>query len=58
VVGVPDNTPLPASATPLGNDPDAKDHVYGVDPPVAARVAENPTPTVPDGNELVAIVGG
>jgi hypothetical protein len=35
---------------PLGNDPALNDQVYGLLPPVAIKVSEYFTPTVPRGN--------
>jgi hypothetical protein len=38
VVGVPEIWPLDAKLSPAGRVPEARDHVYGVIPPAAARV--------------------
>jgi hypothetical protein len=57
VVGVPEITPLELSDSPADKVPEAIVQVYGVVPPVAARVCEEATPTVQDGNELVVILG-
>ncbi len=40
VVGVPEIVPVLLRDRPAGKDPLAIDHVYGVTPPVAARVVE------------------
>ena len=39
-VGVPLMTPPGDKVSPVGKEPDASDHVYGMLPPLAARVAE------------------
>jgi hypothetical protein len=49
VVGVPDSTPAELSVRPAGREPEFTDQVYGVVPPVAVRVTEYGTPTVPAG---------
>ena len=44
--------------SPGGSEPDASDHVYGVLPPVAARVCEYADPTVPEDRVAVVMVSG
>jgi hypothetical protein len=39
-LGVPLMTPPGDKVSPVGNEPDASDHVYGMLPPLAARVVE------------------
>jgi hypothetical protein len=58
VVGVPEIAPLPASVSPSGNDPLATDHAYGGVPPLAARVCVYAVPAVPEGNDVVVMLGG
>ena len=59
VVGVPEIFPVvPVKVKPAGRDPDRIDHVYGVVPPVAAKVPEYATPTVPFGSDVVEIDSG
>ena len=36
-VGVPLNVPPAVKVSPSGREPDSRDHVYGVVPPVAAK---------------------
>ena len=56
-VGVPEIIPVdPARVSPAGRDPVEIDQLYGVVPPVAARVAEYATPTDPFGRVVVVIV--
>jgi hypothetical protein len=57
VVGVPEIAPLPASVSPSGNDPLATDHAYGGVPPLAARVCVYAVPAVPEGNDVVVMLG-
>ena len=57
LVGVPLITPLDEfSVNPAGNDPDFTDHVYGGLPPLAARVSEYATPTVPEGSGVAVVI--
>jgi hypothetical protein len=57
-VGVPEIAPvLDVSASPVGKVPEMIDQVYGVAPPVAARVALYVTFCVPLGNEVVVMEG-
>lgn len=59
VVGVPEITPVEGlSESPGGKAPDEIDQVYGVVPPLAARVREYETPTLPLGSDEVVIVRG
>ena len=44
--------------SPAGNEPELIDHVYGVVPPVAERVAVYDEPVVPAGSEVVVMEGG
>jgi hypothetical protein len=53
---VPLITPALDNVNPLGSDPVTNAHVYGVVPPLAARVAEYATPVIPPGNVRVVIV--
>ena len=55
IVGVPDMTP-PDRPSPAGNDPVAKDQVYGGDPPDALSPCEYAAPTEPGGNEDVVML--
>src|SRR5665213_1980892 len=57
-VGVPAICPLLVSARPGGNDPEANDHVNGVDPPVASRDAAYLAPTLAAGREAVVTATG
>ena len=58
-VGVPEITPVEAARlNPAGKDPDEIDQLYGVFPPVAARVVEYELFNVPPGNDDVVIDGG
>jgi hypothetical protein len=52
VIGVPDRTPLPASAKPLGNEPPMTVNVYDPEPPVAVFVWLYAVPTVPVGKRV------
>lgn len=54
-VGVPEIVPVEDRLNPGGNVPLATAHVYGVVPPVAAKLAEYAVPTVPPGSEVVVI---
>lgn len=55
--GVPLMTPLDASMPrPLGRP--VADHVYGVVPPVALRVALYAVPALPPGNDVVVMLSG
>jgi hypothetical protein len=56
VVGVPLIAPLAASDSPAGSEPTVVDHVLPPDPPLATRVCEYATPTVPLGSEEVVTV--
>jgi hypothetical protein len=47
--------PAALSDSPSGSDPLASDHVYEPLPPVAVKVREYATPTLPSGSELVEI---
>lgn len=47
--------PDAVAVTPAGSAPDAIDHLYGVQPPLAATTAEYVVPTVPLGREVVVI---
>jgi hypothetical protein len=54
VVGVPEIFPVVVvSVNPAGKVPDEMDQVYGMEPPVAAKVVVYGVPTVPPGNEVV-----
>jgi hypothetical protein len=58
-VGVPVIWPAALRFNPAGNDPADKDQLYGVVPPLAARVAEYPLFTCPPGSdEVVMLTGG
>ena len=57
-VAVPLITPLGDSVRPSGNPPEARDHVYGVVPPVAVNVCEYAPPTLPEGRDVVVIESG
>jgi hypothetical protein len=57
-VGVPLIMPPEDSARPSGNAPEARDHVYGVVPPVAVNVCEYAPPTLPEGRDVVVIESG
>ena len=57
-VGVPEIAPAAESVNPGGSVPEARLHIYGIVPPVAARVALYTTPTVPEANELVVMLSG
>ena len=57
--GVPDMMPESGpSDRPAGKEPDVIDHVYGVEPPDAVRVAEYLVFCAPPGKDTVLIVGG
>jgi hypothetical protein len=58
VVGVPLITPAPESVRPGGNVPEARDHVNGVTPGLAASVCEYAAPTAALGKAFVVISGG
>ena len=58
VVGVPEMTPALLIASPAGSDPVDSDQLYGVVPPVAARVVEYAVPTVPPGSVVVEMASG
>jgi hypothetical protein len=59
VVGVPPITPVAEfNVKPGGSEPVFTDQVYGSVPPVAVKVAEYGTFTVPSGSETVVICGG
>lgn len=59
VAGTPDITPVfPVRVSPDGRSPEVTVQEYGAVPPVAARVAEYPMLTFPEGKEPVVIVGG
>jgi hypothetical protein len=58
VVGVPEIVPAVDSASPPGNAPELRLHVYGVVPPLAPSVVEYATPTCPFANEVVVIASG
>lgn len=55
LVGVPLIVPPVLKLRPVGNEPDANVHEYGVAPPVAASVDEYAVPTVPLGKTAVLI---
>jgi hypothetical protein len=55
-LGVPLIAPVIDNASPAGKVPLVNDHLYGADPPVAARVAEYAIPTVPPGSDFVEIL--
>jgi hypothetical protein len=56
-VGVPEITPVAAfRVRPAGRVPAEIDHVYGIEPPVAARVWLYATPTVAEGSEAVVML--
>ena len=58
-VGVPLNVPPAVKVSPPGREPDSRDHVYGVIPPVAVKVCVYDVPTVPAGSgEVVVIESG
>jgi hypothetical protein len=58
-VGVPEIVPVAAdSVRPPGKAPELTLQLYGVVPPVAARVVEYATPACPEGTELVVICTG
>jgi hypothetical protein len=56
-VGVPEITPVPAArVSPAGRLPLVIDHVYAGVPPVARRLCEYVTPSVPEARAEVGIV--
>jgi hypothetical protein len=57
-VGVPLITPPLLTLNPAGKDPPESDQLYGVLPPVAAKVAEYALLTVPPGRDVVVIATG
>jgi hypothetical protein len=57
-VGVPLMTPAPLNVRPAGSVPTETDHVYGVVPPIAARVCEYAAPAVAAGKAVVVILSG
>ena len=58
-VGVPVIAPVEESSdNPAGRVPDLRDHTYGFVPPVADRLAEYETPTLPFCKADVATTGG
>ena len=54
-VGVPDNVPPADSVKPPGNDPESRDQVYGVVPPVPSNTELYGAPVIPLGTEAVLI---
>jgi hypothetical protein len=58
-LGVPEILPvLVLSARPVGNEPLARDQVYGCVPPLADSPEEYATPTLPPGSDEVVICSG
>lgn len=57
-VGVPEIAPAEESVRPAGKLPEAIDHVYGVVPPLAVSVVLYAVFCVPEGNDVVLMVGG
>ena len=57
-VDVPERIPLEPRVIPAGSGPEARVHVYGVNPPVALKAKEKADPTGVIGNAGVAIVSG
>jgi hypothetical protein len=58
-VGVPAISPVEAfSANPAGRDPEARDQLYGDEPPPAESTLEYSVFTLPPGRELVTIWSG
>lgn len=57
-LGVPVIVPFEFRVKPLGTVPLARDHVYGVVPPLAVSVAEYTTANVAPGSEVVATASG
>ena len=55
-VGGPLITPAGESDRPVGKDPPASDHVYGVAPPTPDSVCEYCTLVVPSGSDAVVTV--
>src|SRR5687767_8124988 len=53
--GVPVIAPAALSARPAGKDPAVRAHVYDPDPPVAFKLCEYGTPTVPAARPFVVI---
>jgi hypothetical protein len=53
---VPVIAPELASVSPVGREPDASAHVYGVVPPAADKVDEYACSVAPFGSALVVIV--
>jgi hypothetical protein len=54
-VGVPEMVPAADRVKPAGRAPELMLQVYGVVPPLAARVVEYAVPTWPEGTEVVVI---
>jgi hypothetical protein len=57
-VGVPEIVPAADKVTPAGSVPEARLQLYGVVPPLAAKVVEYAAPTWPEGMEVVVICTG
>src|ERR1019366_3734708 len=55
-VGVPLITPAPDRFSPLGSEPEVRDHVYGDVPPLATRVCEYGLLITPAGSVVIAII--
>jgi hypothetical protein len=54
-VVVPERMPAEDKVMPAGSEPELRDHLYGVVPPVAAKVVENAAPLVAEGIEVDVI---